>query len=188
MSFRSSLLILTCSAGLMAGPPDPAQTRTAPACTLTPVAFQTFAEGNYFHLSARATLGELPTQTPAMAKRLPRILKEAGLQAFGPILMVQRGASEDPDKPFDHEVGILVPKGTKPYGEAKVRLLPAFPCATTVATGDFAGAVGQAAFKTLFKAAGELGRTPTGEFREMLLFWEGEASANNQMQIQIGLQ
>jgi hypothetical protein len=188
MTFHTTLLALACAAGLMAGSQDPTQIKNAPASTVSPVAFQTYAEGTYFHLSARATYAELSTLTPALAKRLSAILKEAGLQTFGPILMIQRGTSEDPTKPFDLEVGILAPKGTKPFGEAKVRTLPAFPCATTMASGDFGGESGKAAFMAVFQAAGEQGRIPTGEFREMLFFWEGEGSANNLMQIQIGLQ
>ena len=188
MNFRTVLLTFACAAGLTAGPQDSAQTKKAPNCTLGPVAFQTLAEGTYFYLSARATQAELPTLAPALSQRLAALLKEAGLHSFGPLLMIQRGASEDPRMPFDFEVGILAPKATKPFGEAKVRSLAAFPCATMVASGDFAGEGGKAAFIALFKAAGEQGRIPTGEFREMLLYWESEASTNNLMQVQIGLQ
>ena len=188
MTFRTTLLTLACVAGLMAGSQDPAQTKKASASTIGPVAFQTFAEGTYFHLNSRATYAELSTLTPALAKRLSALLKEAGLQTFGPLLMIQRGTSEDPSKSFDLEVGILAPKGTKPFGEAKVRVLSAFPCATTMASGDFAGESGKTAFMALFKAAQEKGRIPTGEFRELLLFWEGQGSANNLMQVQVGLQ
>ena len=187
MRFRSILPALCGSAALLAGPPDPGPARN-PACALGPVAYQTFAEGTYLHLRARATVAELATQAPALAKRLSGILKEAGFQTFGPLLLIQRGATEDPGKPFDLEVGLLVPKDTKPFGEAKVRPLAAFPCATTVAAGDFAGEGGQSAFKALFQAAAEQGRVPTGEFRELLLFWEHQGSANNLMQFQIGLQ
>jgi hypothetical protein len=152
------------------------------------VAFQTLAEGTYFFLSSRATVAELPSLAPALSKRLFVLLKEAGIPSFGPLLMIQRGASEDPRKPFDFEVGILAPKDTKPFREANVRFLAAFPCATTVATGNFAGEGGKAAFMTLFKAAAEQRRIPTSEFRELLLFWESEASPNNLVQVQIGLQ
>jgi len=188
MTFRTTLLTFTCAASMMAGPQDPAQAQKAPSGTVGPVAFQTFAEGTFLHLSTRATYAELSILTPALAKRLSVILKEAGLQTFGPLLMIQRGAGEDPSKPFVLDVGLLVPKGTRPFGEAKVRTLAAFPCATTMTSGDFAGESGKAAFMAVFKAAGEQGRVPTGEFREMLFFWEAEGSANNLMQVQIGLQ
>ena len=186
MPFRTIFLTLACVAGLVAGPEDPARQTTRG--TVGPVAFQTFAAGTYFYLGARATRTELPALTPALVKRLSAIQRAAGLQAWGPLLMIQRGAGDDPAKPFDLEVGSLVPAGTLPFGEAKVRLLAAFPCATTVASGDFSGEVAKAAFLALFKAAGKQGRTPTGESRELVLFWEGEGSANNLLQVQIGLQ
>jgi len=182
MNIRSTLLTLACTASLMAG-----SGQESAKVAIGPVAFQTYAEGTYFHISTRVTYAELSTQTPAMAAALAKTLKEAGIPTFGPLLIIQRGASEDRGKPFDQEVGILVPKGTKAFGEAKVRDLSPFPCATSVTSGDFAGEGAHAAFMTLFKAAGERGRIPTGEIREMLLFWEGQGSANNLMQVQIGL-
>jgi hypothetical protein len=187
MIFRTTLLTLACAAGLMAGSQEPAQPPKAPA-SVGPVAFQTYAEGTYFHLSASATYAELPTLAATLSKRLSALLKEAKLHTFGPLLMIQRGASEDQRKPFDFEVGVLVPKEAKPFGEAKVRALAAFPCATAMVSGDFAGEGAKAAFMTLFKTAGAQGRIPNGEMREMMLFWESEGSANNLMQVQIGLQ
>lgn len=187
MIIRPTLLSLACAAGLMAGPQEPVQPQKAPACTIGPVAYQTFTEGAYFHLSARVTLAEAPKSAALMARRLSKALQQAGLPpSFEPILIIQRGIDPDLTKPFDQEVGVLVPKGTQPAGEARVRSLAAFPCATTVITGALAEG-GKAAFETLFRAAMDQGRVPTGETRELMLFWEGEGSANNMMLAQIGL-
>ncbi|HNX95518.1 MAG TPA: hypothetical protein PKL14_10185 [Holophaga sp.] len=186
MNISRGLLGLAFAMSLVAR--TPAQDAKAPAERMGPVAFQNFAGGTYFHLSARVTTAQLSAQTPLMTQRLLQVLKDAGIQTLGPLLIIQRGASQDQAQPFDQEVGVLVPKGTAPFGDAKVRELSVFPCATAITSGDFAGAAGQSVFMELFKAAGAKGRIPSGEFREMLLFWEGPASANNLMQIQIGLQ
>jgi len=186
MNIRHSLLVVLCATGLMAGSSQ--ESPKPSAAILGPVAFQTLAAGSYFHLSAQVTYAEMNMKTPALARELSKLLKEAGIQTFGPLLMIQQGASQDQSKPFTLEVGILVPKGTKALGEAKVRELASFPCATTILRGDLAGEGAKAAFISLFKAAGEQGRIATGEIREMLLLWEDLNSSNNLMQIQIGLQ
>lgn len=187
MNLRTIIFPIACAAILVADTPGATPPKPPSNGAIGPVAFQTFAASTYLYLSAQTTQAKLPTLVPAMAKRLETIQREAGLQVSGPLLMIQRGASEDPVKPFDLEVGVLVPEGTKPRGDAKVRALPVFPCATTLVSGDAAGETGKAAFMALFKAAGEQGRIPTGEFRERLLFWEHEGSANNLLQVQVGL-
>lgn len=186
MNISRGLIGLAFAMGLVAG--TTAQDPKTPAERTGPVAFQTFAGGTYFHLSARVTTAELSAQTTRMTQRLLQVLQGAGIQTLGPLLIIQRGASQDPAQPFDQEVGVLVPKGTAPFGDAKVRELPTFSCVTAITREDLAGAAGRSVFMELFKAAGAQGRIPSGEFREMLLFWEGPASANNLMQIQVGLQ
>lgn len=152
-----------------------------------PVAFQTHAGGTFVYVSSRVTFAELPTQTPAMARRLARCLKAAGVQTFGPLLIIQKGVSQDPAQPFDQEVGVLVSKQVGTAGEAQIRPLAPFPCATTVVSGGYAGEGAQPAFQTLFRTALEQKRVPTGEIRELVLFWEDAGSPNNLMQLQVGL-
>jgi hypothetical protein len=181
MHLRTPLLTLVCAGTLLAGP-----AQNAPACTWGPVAFQTFAEGTFFHLSAPATQAEAAKVSAALTQRLLRALAQGGIQTLGPILIIQRGVTPDPTRPFEMELGVLVPGGTKATGEARVRPLGAFPCATTVVTGALAEA--GRAFEALFRSSMDKGRIPTGEIREMMLFWEGEASPNNMMLVQVGLQ
>jgi len=181
MNIRTNFLTLLCAGTLLAGPAQP-----APTCTWGPVAFQTFAEGTFFHLAAPATQAEAAKVSAALTQRLILALAGAGIQTLGPILIVQRGVTPDPTRPFEMELGVLVPGGTKAVGGARVRPLGAFPCATTVVTGALAEA--GRAFETLFRTSMDKGRIPTGEIREMVLFWEGETSPNNMMLVQVGLQ
>jgi hypothetical protein len=183
MVIRTSLLSLVCAGGLLAGPVQAAQ---APTVTVGPVAYQTFAAGRYFHLATRTNQLDVAQASATLSQRLFKALKVAGVTTSGPILIIQRVSSPDPTQPFDMELGVLVSKEVKAVGEALVRDLDAFPCASSVVMGAF-GEAGRA-FEALFRAAGEKGRIPTGEIRELVLFWEGDASPNNMMQVQIGLQ
>jgi effector-binding domain-containing protein len=151
-----------------------------------PAAIQTFAEGTFFHLTAQATQRNLGTRMKELVPQLQKALAASGLANLGPLHVVYHGMGVDPDKPFDLEVGVLVPKGTEAAGGGQVRTLPAFTCATTVFTGPFT-MVGKV-YETLYPALMACGKIPLPESRQMILFWESETSNNNMLLVQIGIQ
>lgn len=79
----------------------------------------------------------------------------------------------------------LAARGTGAADGARVRVLEPCHCATLVFTGPFER-IG-VAYDALIGAMKAEGRPPSGEFRQMLLYYEREQSPNNRMLIQIGL-
>lgn len=179
------LALFLTAATLVAGPSAPTPLPDHPVSLLGPVALQTFTEGTFFHLKGRATQAEIPARMRELVPRLMKSLAEAKVGTLGPLQVVYQGITQDPTKPFDLEVGVLVAPGTPSAGEAQVRLLPAFTCATQTFTGSLSQ-VGKA-YAGIYPALLSAGRVPSGESRQMVLFYEGDASTNNLLLIQVGL-
>lgn len=179
------LPLFLCSAWLIAGQPAPGGLPEHPTCLLGPAAIQTFAEGRFFHLKARVTQAEIPGRMRELVPWLLKGLAEAKVGTLGPLQVVYHGLSQDPALAFDMEVGVLVPAGTPAAGEAQVRSLAAFTCATQTFTGSL-NEVGRA-YASIYPALLSAGRVPTGETRQMVLLYEGDASTNNMLLVQVGL-
>ena len=88
-------------------------------------------------------------------------------------------------KTFKAQVGIVVADDTQPAGEAKVRKTEPFKCATILYTGTV-NDQGKA-YEKLIPAMKAAGLVPTGEEREMCLYWEGAESGNNVFFMQVGV-
>ena len=180
------LLGLCCATLVAATPETPGKLLEKPTCFTGPAAVQTFAEGTFFHLITKATHADLSTRMGQMVPQLQKALAASGLASLGPLHVVYHGMTGDPEKAFDMEVGVLVPKGTQASGGCQVRTLPAFTCATTVFTGSFAK-IGKA-YETLYPTLMTCGKIPLSESRQMVLFWENETSTNNMLLVQVGIQ
>lgn len=184
MKFATPFLGFCCAAMLAAGPAPALLDK--PASALGPVIIQTYAEGTFFHLKATATSTELPGKMQQLVPVLMKSLAAGQIGTLGPLHVVFHGLTSDPTKIFDLEIGVLVPKGTPAVGDCQVRTLPAFTCASTVFTGSFAQV--DTAYSTIFPTLAASGRVPNGEFRQMVFFYEGLASTNNALLVQVGLQ
>ena len=91
----------------------------------------------------------------------------------------------DLTKTFKAQVGIVVDDNTQAAGEAKVRKTEPFKCATILYTGTV-NDQGKA-YEKLIPAMKAAGLQPTGEEREMCLYWEGVESENNVFFMQVGV-
>jgi effector-binding domain-containing protein len=127
---------------------------------------------------------------PDIEKLMPAITKaseDGKVKIAGPfVLTYQGGAHQHPEQPFTGEVGLIVADGAIAEGEAKVRKVKPFKCATVLYTGPIAH-IGDA-YQKLFPAVAQAGLTPTGEEREFTLFYEGLDSPNNVILVQVGIQ
>jgi effector-binding domain-containing protein len=117
---------------------------------------------------------------------------EAKLLIVRPTMLVYKGGPHvhfDAEKNFKMEIGVIVGDDTKLLddagGDLKVRKTEAFKCATILYTGE----VNQQgkAYEKLIPAMNAAGLTPTGEEREMCLYWVGEGSLDNVFMMQIGI-
>ena len=67
-----------------------------------------------------------------------------------------------------------------------MRPLDAFKCAALVLSGPVS-ALGDA-YQKLYGDLVPAGYKPTGEMRELILYWEGEGSPNNVVMIAVGIE
>jgi effector-binding domain-containing protein len=93
---------------------------------------------------------------------------------------------QNPEKGFKMETGWFVPEGTEALGDFKVREVPKFKCATMLYVGPANHRIGEA-WQKLYDAIRARGLTSTDEERELYLYWEGPDSANNIVQVQVGV-
>jgi effector-binding domain-containing protein len=121
-------------------------------------------------------------------RRIFEAAVEAKLLIVRPTMMVYQENPHinfDPAKKFKVDVGVIVEDQTQAIGDLKVRKTEPFKCATIMYTGHVTQQ--GKAYEKLIPALKAAGLTPTGEEREMCLFWEGPESHNNVFLMQIGI-
>lgn len=112
--------------------------------------------------------------------------RDIQLVLTGPVVHVyEKAPHRSPEKPFRMRTGWFVPDGLKKVGAFPVQELPAFKCASLLYVGP--GAKIGEGWQRLYRAALDKGLEPTGEERELTLYWEGVDSTNNIVQMQIGV-
>ncbi|MGH7176817.1 MAG: hypothetical protein ACREJC_05495 [Tepidisphaeraceae bacterium] len=146
---------------------------------------QEFKGTSYFFTTTQTTIAQMSPVVTKMMQDLGAAVGEHSVHVMGAPVFVYKGATGEMDKPFTLEVGFPVDSATKPVGEFKVRELEPMRCATVLFSGPMAqiGQAYQQVFPELFAA----GLQPSGESREMHVYWEGLESPNNMVLIQIGL-
>lgn len=102
-----------------------------------------------------------------------------------PAIFVYQGASGEPDKKFKLSTGYPVKAGAKAIGDFKVNKLEGYRCASVYYTGSLTH-IGDA-YSELFTQLIKAGHKPTGQSRELYLFWDGEDSPNTVVEIQVGI-
>lgn len=185
------LVALFCLASFVRSEPKPAAP-AAPAAdgnsgvTIGEMRIQTMPAMTFFYLPAETTFEKLGDVVKPGFDRVFGAAVEAKLLIARPTMMVYQGNPHfDPQKSFKLEYGILVADDTQSAGDVKVRKTEPFKCATILYTGPV-DQQGQA-YQKLIPALKAAGHTPTGEEREMCLYWEGLESSNNVFLMQIGI-
>ena len=138
-------------------------------------------------------LGRFETDFQSMGEPVVKTLtemmeaaRENNVGLHGPVIHYYYGAPHrDPEKRFKMETGFFVPAETAGVGSFKPRALPEFKCATILYIGP-ATRIGDA-WQELYRSVRDEGLTATDEERELYLYWEGVDSANNIVQVQLGV-
>lgn len=147
---------------------------------------QTFAPMDYYY-------GSIETDFKGMVKPLKKVLGDIGkaaeagkLKIRGPVMHVYYESPHlKPDQAFKMETGFQVAEGAQPSGALKARKTSKFKCATMLYVGP-GRRIGDA-WQKLAAAVADAGLRPTGEEREMYLYWESDDSPNNVVQVQMGV-
>ena len=157
--------------------------------TIGEMRIQTIPAMTYLCTPAETTFAKMGDPVVAAFDKIFSAAAEAKLLIARPTMLVYQGNPHfTPDNPFKMEIGIIVAEDTKLPDAAeylKVRKTEAFKCATILYTGPV-DQQGQA-YQKLIPALTAAGHTPTGEEREMCLYWEGPESSNNVFIMQIGI-
>jgi len=135
---------------------------------------QTMREQPFFYVVSR------PVPMEGLDKELdllmPKLLAaKAEAHVGGPVII--RYFPTDTPPAYLMEVGFPVEAGTLPAGEAQIKTLPPYRCASLLYWGSLEH-MGQA-YETLMQAIKAAGLDQTGEGREWHYHFEGDASPNN---------
>ena len=117
--------------------------------------------------------------------RLMPLLQAAQAEAHvgGPVIV--RFFPTDTPPLYLMEVGFPVQAGTAPAGEAQVKTLPAYRCASLLHWGSLVHIA--RAYETLMQAIEAGGWARTGEGREWHYYFEGDTSPNNVIGLHMGI-
>jgi effector-binding domain-containing protein len=168
---------------------DPPAEKKAPAAAgaaeflVGEMQVQNLPEMNYVYGSAETTFEKIGDVVNKYIPMLTKGLVEGQLRSGGCAMFIYKGVTEDMSKPFTLEIGWCVPPEAKAFGELKARKVKAAKCATMLYTGSLANIA--KIYEKLMPAVKAAGLTPTGDAREMYLYWENPESANNVIQVVI---
>lgn len=139
---------------------------------------------DYLHQSHKTTFAGMKDPIEKTLGAVAKGAKEGKAMMTGAALFIYKGIDpQDMAKEFTMEVGYIVDADAKPWGDLKVRKTEPCKCATILMVGSVQN-IGKA-YEKLMPQVMAAGLQPTGETREMYLYWEGMDSKNNITQIQV---
>jgi hypothetical protein len=162
--------------------------QTTPEFLITQMRVLTMKEMTFFYVTAQPVpFDRLDESLDALLSSLYIAKAQTHLTEAGPDIVRYYPAGTDRPGLFVMEVGVLVKPGTEPAGEAQVKLLPPYRCASLLLWGGPVAHIGQT-YETLSQAIQTAGLERTGECREYTYWFESVDSPNNLMGIYMGLE
>ncbi len=142
----------------------------------------TIPEMTYFYVSNQPTpFSELDKDLDPLIEILHAAIAQTNLAEVGPDLLryypIPVEASAGRSDLFLMEIGVPVKPGSLPAGEAKIKVLPPYPCAALLLWGGMTHT--PEAYRTLKKAMQEAGLKSVGECREWYYRVESFDSPHN---------
>jgi effector-binding domain-containing protein len=157
------------------GPPA-----TQPAAYLvTPMRVAQFkGSDSYCYVEAETTFADLKQTIDQLLPKIEAAMNSGRVQPQGGLIFVYQGATTDPSKSFRLQVGVPTrgAVGEAPDG-AMIRKLQPLRAASVIFSGELLDL--PQAYQKLYAELFAAGLTPTGETRELYLYWEGPESNNN---------
>jgi DNA gyrase inhibitor GyrI len=174
-------------------PAAPAATAPAPAApkpviSIGEMRIQTIPPMPYLSTPAETTFAKIGEPVKAGFDRVFAAALAARLLVTRPTMLVYQGNPHfHPQQPFKMEIGVIVGDDAQldPAADLKIRKTEPFKCATILYTGPV-NEQGQA-YQKLIPAMKAAGLAPTGEEREMCLYWEGPESLSNVFMMMVGI-
>jgi effector-binding domain-containing protein len=160
-----------------------------PAISIGQMRIQTIPAMPYLSMPAETTFEKIAEPVKTGFDRIFGAAYEAKLFIVRPTMLVYQGNPHfHPTEPFKMEIGVIVAEDAKVDAAAdiKIRKTEPFKCATILYTGPV-NEQGQA-YQKLIPAMTAAGLKPTGEEREMCLYWEGPDSSSNIFMMMVGIE
>ena len=146
---------------------------------------QTLREQSFFYVACPPTaMARLDEELNRLMPLLETAQAEAHVGDGAPVILRYFPTGE-PDI-YVMEVGIPVKAGVQPAGEAQVKTLPPYRCASLLYWGSLEH-IGEA-YGALTQAIKDAGLEQTGEGREWYYHFEGDASPNNVIGLHMEIQ
>jgi effector-binding domain-containing protein len=183
--FVIASLTLICTAAAAAWWRQPADKKDLPDFVVSELRVQDFPARTYVFISQNTTIAQMGEVVPAAMEKLGEAIGQQSMSPIGPPIFTYKGATGEMDKPFDLEMGFPVAEGTKGPPDLQTRQLEKYHCATVLYSGGMKD-IGQA-YAKVFSELQQAGLTPTGDSREMHLYFESPDSPNNISLIMIGV-
>jgi hypothetical protein len=138
----------------------------------------------FYYASTRANLENLSAKLKVLIPDLQKSVLDAHAVANGPLVMIYQGVTGDPKADFDLQVGYPIMEKVNGVGDFKVREVGEYSCMSLLFSGPLAQ-LGSAYGKLMPAVMGGPAK-PSGESREMYLYFEGIDSPNNVVHISAG--
>jgi effector-binding domain-containing protein len=172
------------------GDEKPAVEAPKPVISIGEMRIQTIPAMPYLSMPAETTFAKMAEPVKARFDRVFGTAYQAKLFIVRPTMLVYHGSPHfnfDPQKPFKMEIGVIVGDDAKidAAGDIQIRKTEPLKCATILYTGPVMEQ-GQA-YRKLIPAMKAAGLEPTGEEREMCLYWEGPESSSNVFMMMVGV-
>ena len=166
-------------------PRPPAAPPPAPAeYVVGPMHVQTLPPITYLYGTARTTFADIDQPVNRFLPALQKSADDGQIKLAGPPLFIYHDVRE-PNQPFTLDVGFPVAPDTRPPAQFQLRQTREFRCATRLFTGPMSRI--DRAYEKLGPGVTAAGYAPTGETRELYLYWEKPESPNNVIQLQMGI-
>ncbi len=146
---------------------------------------QTLDSRTILFASRETTFDKLLDTINDVLPKLRAAIRENKTPVAGSVIFIYHGVNPTDNKPFTLDIGVVVDAEAKAAGDFKIRKLEPFKCDTILLSGPVS-AISQA-YEKLMPAVMARKHEPSGEVREAYLYWEGPESANNVVQIQMGV-
>src|SRR3954470_179691 len=184
----AALFAVSCLASLLHSAEKPKDDTPKPLMSIGEMRIQTIPAMSYLSTPADTTFAKIGEAVIKLDDVFGAAY-QAKLFIARPTVLVYQGSPHvnfRPDAPFKMELGIIVGDDAKTdAGDMKIRKTAPFKCATILYSGPV-NDQGKA-YEKLIPAITAAGLNPTGEEREMCLYWEGIESSSNVFMMMIGI-
>ena len=160
---------------------------TNPDYLITQMRVLTIKAVTFFYVSAPSThFDRLDELLDTLLDRLYAAKALTNITESGPDIVRYYPIGEAAERLFVMEAGVMVNPQTQPAGDALVKDLPPYHCASVLLWGGLLPHIEQT-YQALAQAIQAAGLERTGECRECTYWFEGVDSPNNLMGVYMGI-